>query len=78
MPDAYDHIEITERERALVELVNVDHDATLKTISGVLATGAAIRAAGFAGWCRRPRGRALYDRCARDAPPRHLPDDAQI
>jgi hypothetical protein len=42
--------EIPERERALVDLVKLDYDATLRTISGVLSTGTSIRVAGFAAW----------------------------
>ena len=40
----------TERERALVDLIKLDYDVTLRTISGVLATETAIRVAGFAAW----------------------------
>lgn len=39
-----------DREVALLELIKTDYDATLRTITGVLATGAGIRAAGFATW----------------------------
>lgn len=39
-----------ERENALLDLVKADYDATLRTMTGVLATGAGIRAAGFATW----------------------------
>lgn len=42
--------ESIEREVALLDLVKTDYDATLRTITGVLTTGAAIRAAGFATW----------------------------
>jgi hypothetical protein len=38
------------RERALVELVKLDYDLTLRTIVGVLATATGIRVAGFAAW----------------------------
>lgn len=41
---------IDAHEEALVDLVKLDYDATLRTITGVVATGAAIRAAGFAAW----------------------------
>lgn len=50
MSDPQHSAEIGARERALVDLVKLDYDSTLKTMSGVLATGAAIRAAGFATW----------------------------
>lgn len=39
-----------EREQSLVELVKLDYDVTLRTITGVLATGTAIRVAGFTAW----------------------------
>src|SRR5687768_12695452 len=41
---------ISDREKALVDLIRLDYDVTLRTITGVLATGTAIRVAGFAGW----------------------------
>jgi hypothetical protein len=40
----------TDREKALLDLVRLDYDATLRTMTGVLATGTAIRVAGFAVW----------------------------
>jgi hypothetical protein len=43
-------IELDERERELAELVKFDYDVTLRTITGVLATGTAIRVAGFTAW----------------------------
>jgi hypothetical protein len=43
-------LEDAERERTLLDLVRFDYDVTLRTISGVLATGTAIRVAGFAAW----------------------------
>lgn len=42
--------EALSRETALVDLIKVDYDAALRTMTGVVATGAAIRAAGFAAW----------------------------
>lgn len=39
-----------DREKALVDLIRLDYDATLRTMSSVLATATAVRAAGFATW----------------------------
>lgn len=51
MMPAHDRTEeVVDREEALLDLVKTDYDATLRTMTGVVATGAAIRAAGFATW----------------------------
>lgn len=39
-----------EREKSLVELLRLDYDATLRTMSGIITTGSQIRAVGIAAW----------------------------
>jgi hypothetical protein len=39
-----------DRERSAVELVKLDYDATLRTMTSVVSTGGQIRAVGIAAW----------------------------
>lgn len=48
--DRQDAILVGPHEASLLELVRLDYDVTLRTISGILATGTSIRVAGFAAW----------------------------
>ena len=49
-PSEFAASDLDDREKALADLVRFDYDMTLRTISGVLATGTAIRVAGFTAW----------------------------